>query len=120
MGALWDLLVLRHHPLDLNPWDGNWCLESARHGYPGVDDQMKDAYRHRTLFTPMAFFPRYAIIFAIMARGLSGDYVASGVLVSVAAGPVAATGVARRVGCSPAPGAPPSPLSCCSPRRHVE
>lgn len=98
VGVLWGFSVLHHHPLDLHPWDGDWYLEIAKHGYLGVDRQMADAYGHRTQFTPMAFFPGYPIIFAVVAKGLGGDYVAGGVVVSVVAGAAAVTGVARLVG----------------------
>lgn len=97
VGVLWGFSVLHHHQLDWHPWDGDWYLEIAKHGYLGVDPQAQDAYGHHTLFTPMAFFPGYPVILAVVAKGLGGHYVTSGVLVSVAAGVAAATGMARLV-----------------------
>lgn len=77
----------------LHAWDGNWLLAIAEHGYGGVPDDHLDAFGNHTPETPLAFFPGYPSLVGVLAP-LVGLY-AAGIVVSLAAGIVAAYGLAR-------------------------
>ena len=80
---------------ELTSWDGRWLLAIAENGYEGVPADMVDATGHRTLETPLGFFPGYPGLVAAARLLTSGNVVAAGLLISAAAGVAAAYGLTR-------------------------
>jgi hypothetical protein len=79
---------------ELVSWDGVWMLAIAGRGYDGVPVTLVDAFGRHTPDTAFAFFPGYPA--AVAGVGLlTGDLVASALLVSAAAGVAAAYGLVR-------------------------
>lgn len=76
------------------PWDGDWYLAVAEHGYD-VPDTMRDASGNHTEFTAMAFFPGYPLLVRLFAVVFGGNLVVAAVVISVVSGVIAAYGVAR-------------------------
>lgn len=85
----------RGQSLNLAPWDAEWYLAIAEHGYAGVPYGLVDAHGLRGPFTPLAFFPGYPWLVRAVVTLYSGHYVVAAVTVSTTAGVVAAYGVAR-------------------------
>jgi len=79
----------------LGSWDGHWFLGIAQGGYGGVPRGLVDAEGVRSAATPLAFFPGYPALVAT-TRFLTGlPMLAAAVVVTLAAGVVAAYAVAR-------------------------
>ncbi len=83
---------------ELRSWDGVWMLAIASHGYDGVPATLVDAFGRHTADTAYAFFPGYPATVAVAGLLTGGDLVAAALLVSTAAGVVAAYGVVRVTG----------------------
>jgi hypothetical protein len=79
----------------LNAWDGTWMVAIARYGYGGIPDDMLDAFGNHTRDTARAFFPGYPAVVAAVGKVAGGDLVLAGVVVSLAAGVIAAYGLTR-------------------------
>ncbi len=96
LGLLWMAAGNGSAPLDeRHSWDGVWLLSIADTGYGGVPETLLDAYGRRTPATPFGFFPGYPALVALLGLATGGNLVAAGLVVSVAAGMVAAYGLAR-------------------------
>lgn len=80
---------------ELTTWDGAWLLAIAEHGYAGVPADRLDAFGNRTDDTPFGFFPGYPGLVGILDWLLPGDVAVAGLVVSAAAGLVAAYGLTR-------------------------
>ena len=80
---------------ELTTWDGAWLLAIAEHGYAGVPADRLDAFGNRTPDTPLGFFPGYPGLVWAVGRLTFGDIVLAGLLVSAAAGILAAYGLTR-------------------------
>ncbi len=83
---------------ELRSWDGVWMLAIASHGYDGVPATLVDAFGRHTADTAYAFFPGYPAAVAVAGLLTGGDLVAAALLVSTAAGVVAAYGLVRLAG----------------------
>ncbi|HEY2763392.1 MAG TPA: hypothetical protein VGJ13_05180 [Pseudonocardiaceae bacterium] len=93
------MAAVQGHTLNLHAWDGDWYLQIARHGY-AAPAGLADAHGPASWWAPMAFFPAYPLLVRAVAPLVGWHWVVAGVAVSLAAGMVAACGVAalaRRV-----------------------
>ncbi|MDQ0378653.1 hypothetical protein FB470_002647 [Amycolatopsis thermophila] len=75
----------------ITAWDGQWYLEIADRGYEL--GPITDAFGHPNPFTPRAFFPLYPFLVRLVSPALGPEGAA--VVISLAAGLVAAYGLAR-------------------------
>lgn len=93
LSAWHDTDMLGH----LTSWDGRWYLAIAEHGYDGVPEgEHADATGDFTPgITPLGFFPLYPTVVSL-AAGMPGiGYHAAALVVSAAAGLIAACGITR-------------------------
>lgn len=79
---------------EVRTWDAVWLLSIAEHGYADVPTTLVDAFGRHTPDTPYAFFPGYPAAVAAVGA-LTGNLLFSALLVTTAAGVVAAYGLAR-------------------------
>ncbi|MBO0848637.1 MAG: hypothetical protein J2P20_04190 [Pseudonocardia sp.] len=79
----------------LSVWDGQWLLAIARSGYNGVPNGLVDAFGNRDPTTPLAFFPGYPAVVAVLRFTTGVDVELAGLAVSLVAGVVLAYGLAR-------------------------
>jgi hypothetical protein len=92
---LWGMTALRDRPLNLRPWDGDWYLKIAEHGYAAAAVGMSDIHGAASPDAAMAFFPGYPLLVRFLAPVVGHSYLAAGLTVSTVAGVAAAYGVAR-------------------------
>ncbi|WP_033294089.1 glycosyltransferase family 39 protein [Amycolatopsis jejuensis] len=78
----------------LTAWDGLWYLAIADHGYDGITHGLYDAEGHFAPHTPLAFFPAYPTLMRLLSPWVGGSLPA-GLLLSVAAGILAAAAIYR-------------------------
>lgn len=92
---LWGMTALQHRSLNLHPWDGDWYLKIAEHGYAAASAGMFDTFGPAHPDAAMAFFPGYPLLVHLLAPIAGHSYLAAGLTVSTTAGVAAAYGVAR-------------------------
>lgn len=80
---------------ELTSWDGEWLLIIAEFGYDDVPTDFLTARRAPSSDNPRGFFPGYPALVALVALLTGGNVVAAGLVVTHAAGIVAAYGLAR-------------------------
>jgi hypothetical protein len=81
----------------LGAWDGHWFLGIAQGGYGGVPIGLTDAFGVRTAETPLAFFPGYPAVVAVV-RFLTGLPLLGAAVVTTLAAGVAASYALVRIG----------------------
>jgi hypothetical protein len=79
----------------LKSWDGDWYLSIAEDGYTPGDGGLVDAAGNYTQNTKLAFFPGYPALIALFGSLTATSPVFVGLMVSLAAGVVAAYGITR-------------------------
>ena len=79
----------------LDAWDGHWFLGIAQGWYGDVPLGLVDASGARTAATPLAFFPGYPALVAVVRFVTGMPMLAAAIVVTVAAGVVASYGIAR-------------------------
>ncbi|GAY09341.1 integral membrane protein [Pseudonocardia sp. N23] len=79
----------------LDAWDGHWFLGIAQGWYGDVPLGLVDASGARTAATPLAFFPGYPALVAIVRFVTGVPLLVAAVVVTVGAGVLAAYAVAR-------------------------
>lgn len=92
---LWGMTAVHHRHLNLRPWDGDWYLKIAQHGYDAASIGMADASGPARPHAAMAFFPGYPLLVRLLAPAAGHSYLAAGLAVSTVAGIAGAYGVAR-------------------------
>jgi hypothetical protein len=89
------MTALPDRTLNLRPWDADWYLKIAEHGYATAAAGMSDASGAAGTDAAMAFFPGYPLLVRFLAPIVGHSYLAAGLIVSTIAGVAAAYGVAR-------------------------
>jgi hypothetical protein len=80
----------------LTSWDGLWFLALAAGGYDGVPAGLTDAFGMRSATTPLAFFPGYPALIAVVSWLLPGvGTTAAAFAVTAGAGVATAYGLVR-------------------------
>src|SRR6476469_673280 len=82
----------------LRSWDGQWFLAIAGGGYSGVPVGLVDAFGHRSVETPLAFFPGYPMVvrwFAAIDGPHGIGLVSSALTVTIVSGVFCSYGLAR-------------------------
>lgn len=91
----WGMAVLRDRPFKFRPWDAEWYLRIAEHGYAQAGEGMTDTVGVASPHGAKAFFPGYPLLVRFLAPVVGDSFVAAGLVVSTVAGIAAAYGVAR-------------------------
>lgn len=92
---LWGMSARRDRPLNLRPWDADWYLKIAEHGYGAAAAGMYAVHGPAGPDAAMAFFPGYPLLVRFLAPVVGHNYLAASLMVSTVAGVAAAYGVAR-------------------------
>lgn len=94
LGVIVLALFTGWHDLDLlgrfTAWDGQWYLQIAENGYEGVTG-LSPSFENASL----AFFPLYPMLISLVALLPGVGHIAAGLMISVAAGSIAACGLVR-------------------------
>ncbi len=81
--------------IDWRPWDADWYLKIAEHGYVASGVGMLDASGTPSPDGAYAFFPLYPMVVRLFAAVFGDNYTVAGIVVSTLAGVVGAYGMAR-------------------------
>lgn len=91
---IWWGMTAASDRVNWRPWDADWYLAIAEHGYATAGAGMVDAHGSPAPDGTYAFFPLYPLVTRAFAVVL-GNYVVAGIAVSTIAGIAGAYGVAR-------------------------
>jgi hypothetical protein len=81
--------------VNVRPWDADWYLRIAEHGYRAAATDMVDMHGTASPAGAFAFFPGYPLAVRVFAPVVGHNYLVAGFVVSALAGVAGAFGVAR-------------------------